>query len=126
MGASQGKVEKLLDMRSRRMDAIEERLEQEMRKAEQSMSNLHNMMINVGVGGKKDSARLEEGLADMVKQVEVIGGGRRREEVPGQRPGRSDADGVDTSARHLDHELLAGPLRARKRCGHPRPTSSAR
>lgn len=72
MDASQLKVEKLFDMQIWRMDAMQERPEHEMRKTEQNMANLHNMMTNADNATKKGAARLEEGLAVMDKRLRSL------------------------------------------------------
>lgn len=72
MDASQTKVEHMFDMRSRRMDSVKERLEMEMQKTEQNMANLHIMMAKVDLGRKKDTARLEDVLADVNKKLRML------------------------------------------------------
>lgn len=67
MVASLDEVEQLFDMHSRMLGATEERLEQELRKPEQLLSNLHMMMNKDDLGRKRDAERLEEGLAGFKK-----------------------------------------------------------
>lgn len=72
MDASQLKVEKRFDMQSRRMDSLQVRLEHEMRKTEQSMTDIHSMNVDVDQCRKTGTAMLEEGLADTDKRLRSL------------------------------------------------------